>query len=1337
MSKHLSSFVAVALLGIVGSCTEDIPGDEAFAGFDSTVEDGGGDATDVDIVEHCNSDLDCEDGSPCTIDACSPDIGQCTHTPTSEGEDCTAKPAGCWQSAVCKAGVCVGSTPICKCHPDWEVDDDDETPKCPEWVVPENKCLGKNYCHDPKGSYECLPNPPTIIQCNSGNDTGCRKNLCDPTTVACAMTDVADGVICENLATCMSGGQCKAADCVGGKPKSCDDGNQCTEDACESGKGCVFKPITKVCDDGDGCTKGETCSAGKCTGGVHKECDDASSCTTDSCAPGTGDCVFTPVKDGTMCTPGQDECWGGGQCNAGACKGITATCKCHPEWESDDDPLTPKCSEWADENDKCQGQMYCKKSPTSMYSCAPNPATIETCNTKNDSECSKNLCDPKTGTCGVVQSKNGEPCEDGDICTKGETCISGKCSITDIKSSLLCKCTPTYLDNCYNELGSNPCDGIVYCANFTGKSIIDPKCAQASQVLCDPSKNTGCLKNLCEAKSGKCSMVPTEPAIPGGTVFCEDGDSCTPNDKCVKGACVSGPTNICSCAKDEDCVQKDDGNACNGTLFCDKSQGKNHCATNPASVVDCPTVNDTACVVNFCMPKSGKCVMVPTENIKTTIITKTASGQQVKIIKQQPFPYKVQSFVACNDGNACTVNDSCSGTSCAPGNVNACACQSDSECKGQDDGDLCNGTLFCDKSDGKCKVNPATVKTCPPPQDSQCVSTACEPKTGICKNTSAKEGKICDDGDACTVNESCVKGVCSQASVTYICQCASDADCKPEEDGDVCNGTLYCDKSAGKCLVNPTTVVKCSAAGDSQCEKNVCNKKTGICKMTPVAENLLCDDLDPCTPSSTCNSGVCTGATDTCQCKADGDCQPFEDGNACTGTLHCDKGSGMCVIKPGTVVKCDPGKSTQCSKNECNAKTGKCELAAVADFGTPCDDDSPCTKFDVCVGGSCQPGANTCACATDQDCAAVDGGSLCDGKLFCDKSNPPFSVCAPKPGSKIKCPPPKPGSCIESDCNPKTGKCEKIDGGGCADGKACTKGVCSLNGPDAGKCKLESAPDGTPAGESGGYQVCIAGKPVKAPQGMAMVPGGEFYMGCNPAEENCGKFPKEKQHKVTVSAFWMDTFEARADVFADCVKAGKCKAPSNKDKACNYGIAAKNPHPINCVSWNQAKAYCKWRGPGFRLPTEAEWEKAARGGCEDDDPKNCADDMPRWVWGNVPKADCQMAIMKDPANGKTGCGAGSTAPVGSRYDTDVSVYGIWDLAGNVREWTIDYWDADFYSKSGATAKNPINKVVSSEVVVRGGGWLSAVPDLRAASRGKPGKSGSSHVNIGFRCVKDL
>ena len=237
-------------------------------------------------------------------------------------------------------------------------------------------------------------------------------------------------------------------------------------------------------------------------------------------------------------------------------------------------------------------------------------------------------------------------------------------------------------------------------------------------------------------------------------------------------------------------------------------------------------------------------------------------------------------------------------------------------------------------------------------------------------------------------------------------------------------------------------------------------------------------------------------------------------------------------------------------------------------------------------------------------------------------------------------------------------------------------------------------------------------KAAPAGGGMVLVPAGAFLMG-SPAGE--GSDDERPQHRVSLDAFEIDRYEVTVAEYQGCVDAGTCSAPGT-DTSCNWGVGGRERHPVNCIDWSQAKAHCEWAGK--RLPTEAEWEKAARG-----------TDGRKYPWGNQ-AASCQRAVMYD---GGTGCGRNSTWPVGSK-PAGASPYGAHDMAGNVWEWVADWYGKDYYASS--PAENPSGPESVGARVVRGGAWSDFPDDLRAANRLRSTPTGRNNY-IGVRCARTV
>jgi formylglycine-generating enzyme required for sulfatase activity len=215
---------------------------------------------------------------------------------------------------------------------------------------------------------------------------------------------------------------------------------------------------------------------------------------------------------------------------------------------------------------------------------------------------------------------------------------------------------------------------------------------------------------------------------------------------------------------------------------------------------------------------------------------------------------------------------------------------------------------------------------------------------------------------------------------------------------------------------------------------------------------------------------------------------------------------------------------------------------------------------------------------------------------------------------------------------------------------------------------------------------------------MVYVPAGEFTMGSN-------EYDNEKPvHPVTLDAFWIDRTEVTNAQYQKCVAASACAASEYTGDSKYNG----SQQPVVGVGWNDADGYCHWAGA--RLPTEAEWEKAARG-----------TDGRIYPWGNETPA-CRKANY-------LGC-KGGTSQVGS-YPSGASPYGALDMAGNVCEWVNDWYDGGYYSHS--PANDPKGPDSGDHRVLRGGSWNHGEFGVRAAYRGSGDPTLRGYV-VGFRCV---
>ena len=228
---------------------------------------------------------------------------------------------------------------------------------------------------------------------------------------------------------------------------------------------------------------------------------------------------------------------------------------------------------------------------------------------------------------------------------------------------------------------------------------------------------------------------------------------------------------------------------------------------------------------------------------------------------------------------------------------------------------------------------------------------------------------------------------------------------------------------------------------------------------------------------------------------------------------------------------------------------------------------------------------------------------------------------------------------------------------------------------------------------------------------MVLIPAGSFQMGAAKNEPEEWMQSAKPVHTVELDAFYMDVHEVTVGQFRDMfVRQSGYKYSGNWDSLANYSPG--DEYPMVEVNWNDATAYAKWVGK--RLPTEAEWEYAARGGLAGK----------RYPWGDE--------ITHDDANwGNTVNGKDKWSKSSPVDSFEANGYGLYDMAGNVWEWCVDWYGSDYYSKS--PVKNPPGPNTGSYRVLRGGGWYDHAYYLRVAYRTRLTPLNRRYSG-GFRCV---
>ena len=364
-----------------------------------------------------------------------------------------------------------------------------------------------------------------------------------------------------------------------------------------------------------------------------------------------------------------------------------------------------------------------------------------------------------------------------------------------------------------------------------------------------------------------------------------------------------------------------------------------------------------------------------------------------------------------------------------------------------------------------------------------------------------------------------------------------------------------------------------------------------------------------------------------------------------------------------------------------------------------------CAAGDQCGGlrcGACDDRTSLCNGTTRQCVNHCVTANQCGGATF---TNPlGYSQVCPDQVGAVSCG----GTCRDTRTDlANCGACGTACGGG-----SCVAGACTCPGSMGRACGgvcRDLSNDAANCGACGRVctsgQECIGGScvPIRCPPGMVLIPPGSFTMGDADTLSRGAQPP----HMVTLSAYCMDLTEVTVAAYRGCTAPG-CTTPGT-GLFCNQGVTGRDNHPITCVDWNQSRAYCQWRGGD--LPTEAQWEYAARG-----------TDERIYPWGNAAPASqlCWSGVM----------GRSSTCPVQS-YASGNSPFGLFDMAGNAWEWTRDF----YASYTSAAAIDPTGPTSGGNRVVRGGSWItSSALVVRAAFRdvSTPAYRGDF---VGFRCAR--
>ena len=467
------------------------------------------------VDDDCNGltdEQDCDDGNPCTEDACMGAQG-CQNTPLDDVE-CLDGDA-CTQVDRCEQGVCVGDPVLCDDSNSCTDDSCDAAQGC-LYIENNESCDDGEPCTfgDTCKQGACVSGP--TLSCNDQNP--CTEDACDPVT-GCVFSS--SDKPCDDGNPCSVGDSCATGVCKGASFIVCDDTNPCTTDSCNPLSGCVYQPHNLPCDDSNVCSIGDFCQAGGCKAGLDEiTCDDGNPCTTDVCDSEAG-CKFTPNEE--SCTDGSD-CTVDDTCSSGICVGIGAL-KC-----DDENPCT---------EDLCLPEEGCSHLPTSGLPCSDgdlctvgDECLVGECTPGVEQKCDDgNPCtDDSCGVDGLcVHLANSTDCDDSNACTSGDACLDSQCvgaKIVDCDDENVCttdSCLPA--SGCTYAFNSLACDD-------SNKCSVNDQCAQGTCISGSPQTcfdGNPCTNDSCSASEG-CKNTNNDSD-------CDDGLACTQEDTCSGGVC--------------------------------------------------------------------------------------------------------------------------------------------------------------------------------------------------------------------------------------------------------------------------------------------------------------------------------------------------------------------------------------------------------------------------------------------------------------------------------------------------------------------------------------------------------------------------------------------------------------------------------------------------------------------------------------------------------------------------------------------------------------------------------------------------------------------------------
>jgi len=1420
--------------GNVDTAPDTAPAADAEADIGDTLDADTEPDTSPDATDPCAGG--CEDGDPCTDDACGAGVG-CLHTPNT-GKSCNDGNA-CTDTDVCQAGTCTGVALDCSDNSACTSDSCDPIVSCVHAPIEvtetcngqDDDCDGETdeadaggctlYYADAdgdgygKGSGFCLcaADAASLITAQKAGDcldsnAAVHPSLVKDTCATAGLDDNCDGVTdAENATACLQFffdgdgdgygvlGQKKCL-CAAASPYAVKGVTAASAD-CDDGQAGVHPTAAEACDGVDQNCDGQTDE------GAASACEDANACTSDGC--GAGGCTHLAVGDGAACSDGlsctTEACQAGAcaatalPCQANAACVEATGCTCKAQYLGIDvDGVTvcaPDFPVWGPRPD----------SP------APSAFTQNGDGTITDAQTQRLWQEGASGS-GLSWVQAKAYCQSLTLANQGDWRLPTMAELSTLLDfaknmpAAAAAFAPTTTNDAYWTAGTLKwttttgwallfSNGAAYAydATKTGRArcvrTLGDATPPAPRFVVDAAAGTvdDTLAKVTWQRDGLTSGLLKWPAA---------WPYCTGLDLDGKGWRLPTVTELMGLVDRSQLTPAIDATAFPGTpsdyywtnhyaawssgiawavLFDNGQTATRDTLYTTTSRVRC--VRDAGCAGKDCADENP-CSEDYCEAGVCQHIANSASSE---------------------DGNACTLGDACKVQICIPGAVTKC-----------DDGDACS-IDSCVAASGCEHV----AKDCE--DNNVCTSDACDKKTG-CQHVPVSAGTDCGNGKSCDA-----LGICGGIATALIpggtfwmgCNTAKDAGCQSTYEvpqhkvtlttyqmdaTEVTVGAYKVCVDAGVCPAPGTgtgatwpndldkpvnyiewgqarwfckwrgagydlpTEAQWEMAARGDCGKNGSSASDASCKSL-MRVYPWGDAAPDCTLAVLSNGGLGCGTSGVWAVGS----KPLGDspyglhdmaGNVMEWTLdgynvypdaqQVDPlilGSMNVISRGGTYQENAAGQRASrrtwgTLPNSKYVYEGfRCARAATCSTDGDCDDANPCSS-DVCQVGVCIHGAGTAACEDGDACTT---GDTCSAKLCssgaptnCDDGN----VCTSDfCDSGVGCQHSNAdGACGTASCDGNAymsggvcdaGSCEMMLTD-CNDGNACTTDSCDAS---VG-CLHANTADWTPCGTgqvcngSGTCQDSATGK------GMAFIPTATFWMGCNASKDaSCSTLTSENpQHEVTLSGYYMDLTETTVAQYKVCVDAGGCTVPGSLQPTPYATYPDAVSHPVNFVTWAQMRQYCQWRGNRFDLPTEAQWEMAARGSCAhngsaDGNPL-CSQAMRTFPWGELTTA-CSYAVQAD--GGSKGCGTNATWPVASKMAGD-SPYGLHDMAGNVWEWNRDWYGA--YAADPQT--DPAGPASAAARVLRGGAFNSASTDLRGGYRLSVFAAYTSG-DLGGRCVR--